>query len=320
MTRIENLIVKGKYFIPAKPEQVTNLKNILTEYMKKKYFEPEDFRNQFFQDRFLTLNFKLPIDMRESLRMKIKKFLHLMSEDEVISEIRFSELKRIRNEYPFEIKMFLSLQKVQNIDGVVIEISSIPTVYYKLSQLSKELYLDEFEYSNVWYTNSEFIKEVMSAINATPLENPKVLSEYVKTEVSKKLFTYGFTKISKLLEDGKSKIEIGQNGIGELIGVIENFLYELIKKLNKEPSQLHQPEKNIDKLKGYGYINDEVCGTIQRSLYEGIYKKLKDKDHKKEEINYFDLRLYYQITEQILDYLLDRVIRYKFKINDKNEN
>ena len=148
-------------------------------------------------------------------------------------------------------------------------------------------------------------------------KKPKVIVDYVQTEVSKKLIHHDFKKISKLLNEGKTNLELGKDSVGQLLGVIENFLFDLVSRLTDKPAQLHQPEKNIDKLEGLGYINNEICGTIQSTLYHGIYRKLKDKDHKKEEIEYFDLALYYKITENVIDYLIDRVIKYKIKTSKK---
>lgn len=314
MVLVENLVVKGKYFFPAKAEQIGALKNTLQEYLAKKMYEPEDTRDLFFQDRFLTANYRLFFGRLETpWRFKWRKALGFMTDDEVHTKLYFEKLGSKRREIPFDIKLCLSFQKVNDIDGVVIDITSIPAVYYHITQMNKNLHLDITDYSLIKHENTEFIKEIMASIHARVLSEPKLLSDYIRNEISQKLLNYKFEKVSKLLDEGKRKIEMGENSVGDLLGVIENFLVELVTRLNVKPAGLHEPEKNISKLKSAGFLNDRTEGTIQSSLFHAVYRKLKDIDHKKEEIDYFDLMLYYGITESIIDYLLDKVVKYKIK-------
>ncbi len=320
MVNVENLIVKGKYCIPGKFEHIKEIKNILTRYMSKKYYEPEDFKDIFFIDGFLTLNFRMFLGKQDiPLIYQIKKAFHLISDTEIQTQLYMNRLKNLRPEYPFEIRICLSSEKIGENQRIIINITSIPAIYYKIVQVNKNLYVDNFDYTNIAYTNTEFIKEIMGAISATPLEEPKAMSQYVKSEVSKKLLTFKFNKVAKLLEDGKSNIEIGKSGIGELLGVIENFLFELVSRISDKPAQLHQPERNIDKLKSLDYISEEIRGSLHSALFIGVYRKLKDKDHKKIEMNYYDLKLYYNIVEDIIDFLINRVSKYKIKVKNENE-
>ncbi|MDD3421029.1 MAG: hypothetical protein PHS47_01855 [Methanocellales archaeon] len=319
MVVVENLIVKGKYFIPVKVEQIGALKATLREYLDKKGYEPEDTRSLFFNDRFLTLNFRLSFgSLEEPFKLKLRKILGFLSEEEIQNKLYFKKLETTRRELPFKIDICLSLQKVNETEGIVIEIMSKPVAYYHITQhitqMNKDLYLDKTDYSLIKHENTEFIKELMASIHARCLSEPALLSSYIQTEISQKLVSYKFDKIAQLLDEGKKRLEIGENAVGNLIGVIENFLVELIKRLDIKPAGLHQPEKNIQKLKDCGFLSDKTEGTIQSSLFHSVYRKLKDIDHKKEDIDYFDLVLYYGITESIIDYLLDKVIKYKIKI------
>lgn len=327
MVVVENLIVKGKYFFVAKSERVEDLKDILQEYLVKKGYAPEGTRNLFFKDRFFTANYRLFFGkLKMPWRYKWKKAIGLLSQEDIETKIYFEELATKRKEIPFEIKISLSLQKFNGIEGITIEVMSKPVAYYQITQMNKNLYLDKIDYSLIKHENTEFIRELMASIHANCLSEPNLLSSYIQTEMSQKLRSYKFEKIASLLEEGKKKLEIGENAVGDLIGVIEIFLVELITKLNITPAGLHQPEKNISKLKEAGFLNERTEGTIQSSLFNAVYRKLKDIDHKKEDIDYFDLVLYYGITESIIDYLLDKIIKYKIRLplntpsQNKNKN
>ena len=320
MINIENVIVKGRYFVPVKFDNISSLKNTLQEYLAKKLYQPEDLRNVFFQDRFFTQNFRIFLQKPEmpwSLQIKLK--LRLLTIEEVEDKFYSQRVSNLRNEIPYEVRISLSVQSINNVDGVVIDITSIPTVFYKVSQkINTRIFLDKNDYVCIAYQNTEFIKEIMAAIHAQVITEPKLLSEYVKSEIIQKLVIYKFEKIAKLLEDGKKKMELGENAIGDLLGAIENFLFDLLNRISIQPDALHKPENNISKFKTNGFITDEIEGSLKCTLFNGIYLKLKDKDHKKEEINYLDLKLYYDIVEDIIDYLLDRVIKYKIKVKDEN--
>ena len=315
MVVVENLIVKGKYFFPAKREQVTKLKDVLQEYLAKKMYQPEDLGSLFFRDRFLTANYRLSFGKFEiPWRYRWRKSLGFLSDEKIQTKLYFEKLAKTRMEIPFEIKISLSFQKISEAEGIVIEVISKPAVYYQITQLNKSLHLDKTDYSLIKYENTEFIKELMASIQARCLSEPNTLSSYIQTEISQKLLLHKFDKIAKLWDSGQKKLEIGENAVGDLIGVIENFLVELVKRINIKPAGLHEPEKNISKLKNAGFLSEKTEGTIKSSLFHSVYRKLKDIDHKKEEIEYFDLVLYYGITESIIDYLLDKVIKYKIRL------
>ena len=319
MVIVENLIVKGKYFFPAKVDQVGNLKDTLQEYLAKKMYEPEDTRSLFFRDRFLTANYRLFFGRLDApWKYKWRKALGFLTEQEIQTKLYFNKLGSTRGEIPYDIKICLSFQKVSDVDGVVIEIMSKPVAYYQITQMNKNMHLDKTEYSLIKHENTEFIKEIMGSIHARCLSEPNLISSYIQTAISQKLLSYKFEKIAKLLDEGKKKVEVGENAVGELIGVIENFLSEIVTRVNLQPAGLHQPEKNICKLKDAGFLNEKTEGTIQSSLFHAVYRKLKDIDHKKEEIDYFDLMLYYGITESVVDYLLDKIVKYKIKTNVKS--
>ncbi|MBR9676787.1 hypothetical protein GOV04_01485 [Candidatus Woesearchaeota archaeon] len=314
--QVENIIIRGKYYFPGKFERIKDIKRIIMNYMGKKSYEPEDTRDLFSLDGFSTINFQRFLGKDDiPLKFQIKKFLRLISEDELSNNLYFERMRKLRNELPFEVQFRFTSEKKNGRDIISIKIISIPVIYYKMAQLSNKIVLSDFDHSNIVYTNIEFIKEVMDAIHAVPIEPPQAMSHYVKTKISDTLKEYKYDKIAELLEKGRSKLERGEDGIPDLLGVIENFLYLITDKVVEKPAQLHQPEKNIEKLKDAKFISNEICGSLQKSLFQGVYRILKDKDHKKEEINYFDMNLFFNITEDVIDYLLERVIKHKIKVS-----
>lgn len=315
---IENLITKGKYFVPVNQDKLGALKDTLQNYLAKKNYSPaEGVRSFFFQDNFLASNFQLDFNRpRINGFTSLKKNLSLIGDDEIYTQHYFSELAKKRKEIPFHIKILLSIQKIGEREGIVVEIMTKPVAYFLITQLNKKLHFDKNEFSLIKIENSDFIKELMGAIGAVCLEEPVLLSSaYQPASISMKLTSFGFSKVSKLLDAGRNKIEVGEPAIGELLGVIELFLHGLVERLGEKPFALHQPEKNITKLKSLGYLSNQTEGTIQSSIYHAIYRKLKDADHKKEDLNYFDLSLYFGITESVIDFLIDVTLKYKIKVN-----
>ena len=139
-------------------------------------------------DGFLTINFRMFLGKTDiPLGYKIKRAFHLLSDTEIQTNLYMDKLKNLRPEYPFEVRVCFSSEKIGDNQRIVINISSIPAVYYKIAQVNKNLYLNDFDYTNIVYTNTEFIKEIMGSISATPIEEPKAILQYIKSEVSKKL-------------------------------------------------------------------------------------------------------------------------------------
>jgi hypothetical protein len=314
MVMVENIIVKGKYFFPAKPDQIINLKRTLQEYLVKKNFMPEDMITALPQDRFLTANYKFSFgELGHSMGLKLKRHMHFISDEDANTKTYFKKLAAIRKEIPFKVKICLCVATLQNVEGIGIEITSIPVAYYHLTQINNKLHLSKEDYGKIKYENTEIIKELMASIHAQTVSEPNLLSEYIRSEILEKLISYKFNKISELLENGKKKLELGENATSDIIGVIENFLFELVERINIKPAGRDNPGKNISKLKTAGFLTDRTEGIIQSSLFNSVYGKLKDVDHKKENIDYFDQKLYFGITESIIDYLLDRVVKYRIK-------
>lgn len=323
MVYVENIIVKGKYFVPAKSEQIPALKSALQTYLAVAGYLPEVIaqgRTFFGESRFLTANYYIPLSSREvPWKLKLRRLLHLITEDAIKKEQYNIGLGSTRREVPCGIRLRFSLQTINNVDGIVIDVTSVPVAYYQISQLNRNLYLDRADYGMIKYENTEFIEEIMASIHAQTLSEPKLLSDYIKNDISEKLRVYKFTKVAECLDNGRKKLEMGEDAYDDLIGVIEIFLFDLVNRLDTTPAGRHNPEKNIDKLKRLGFLSDKTEGIVQSSLFHSVYLKLKDIQHKKEHLDYFDASLYYGITESIVDYLLETVVKYRVKYEQNEE-
>ncbi len=307
----ENFVVKGTFF-QAKPEaedfksSLDRIKSMLIESLRSKgykYFGPVS-----------SLYKYLEMEFRRWIPSEKKSFLKRRPDP---SKTYFKALENTRNDSPWTIRVYLYYGKFKGSEGVFIEITSEPAIFYKITQLQPDITIREEEYSYIVYTNKEFVGGVAKSLACVSVKEPKTLVEYIKTEVSEKLKTFNFGRIADLMENGRKQIELGktQYGLGDLRAATENFLFELINKLGEKPYPLDKPEKNIELLGSMGYLDEKPKGLITKTLYNGIYKILSDKTtHRRESVNLFDARLYFNLTEQIFDYLLDKIMKYKIKV------
>lgn len=316
----DNLIIKGTYFVHLGKEKdsmglIRTLKSIFERNLHNKGYHhvgPSDWMYNSLEMIFdmVVPNKKIPL---------LKKLF--LTEDKVEWFKYSSYLNSRRASIPWQIKIYLYPGNYREKEGVFIEITSLPSIYFKIEQLHFNSDINKEDYSRIIYENKEFVEGIAKSSALRTIFSAKPLSEIMKTNVSQKLSYFGFKKISELLEKGRGNIEKGESGTNELIGVIENFLFELVEKQNKKPSGRDKPEKNIEELKKMGFLSEKMRDSIYKSLFNGIYSKLKDEDHKKEKIfDLFDMRLYFDLTESIIDYLLERVQRYKIKMEiNKND-
>ena len=311
----ENVIVRGEYLLAVDLDNLENAKKAIQDYLFKKGYIPEDLQQFYFPDRFLCMTYILNMSAQKmGLSLKFKRWLKSLTDEEIRNQLYFKELASKRKEIPFRIKVVLSLKRINDKRGIAVEITSTPAIYYQITQLKNNIYLNKMDYSLIRHENKEFIKEIMGAISAICLSEPELLSNYIPAVVSQKLILYKFDKIAKLLDEGKQKLELGENSTSDLIGVIENFLFDLISQLEISAEGRQHPEKNIALLKDHGYLSEKVEGTIKSALFSAVYLKLKDIDHKKDYIDNIDLTVYYGITESVIDYLLEKIIKYKIKV------
>jgi len=312
MIRVENLIVEGKCFIPSSIDlkSIDGLKNLLTEFMSRAGYEPQDLTTIFFRDRFLTTSFYLISPFREiPLTLKIKKSLGLVSEEEINWRKYSNALTRTRDDVSFKVNFSIIPSKQKDREGFIIAIRSEPAILFKIRSLGKKPSLDEFDYSNIIESNRHFIEEVMRGVGAIILEKPKAIAEYTRTPTLEKLEKFGFDKIAKLLGQGRIKIERGdtEDGLTDLREALKDFISESVRRRGGEPK--NSIPKDLDTLKELGYIDKCMYEVIRNFLYEWIYSYLSAKPvHRRERINVDDAKFLFSISEEIMSYLLEKIL------------
>lgn len=315
MTLAETLIARGKYYLPVEFEKIPIVKRMLLSYLHNRNYEVLDLNQFFYESSYLTMTFHLSFEnVKPPLQMKIKQAIGMIDDLEVKTQLYFNYLRAKRIEIPFKVTITIAVDFIDNKPAITLEVISIPIAYYRITQLNKKMIIDRSDFSRIKFENIQFIKETMAAIQASPLEEPKMLSDnMLKNETINKLHHYKFEKIAKLLQEGRRKLECGEDAVSEIFGVIENFLFEVVMRLSLKPSGRENPERQISILMSKGYLSKEAGGTIQSILINGVYSKLKSIDHPKNPIDYFDLSFYYTITEDTIDYLIEKVVKYKLK-------
>ena len=315
----ENFVFKGKFFVASK--DINKIKDILIDFLQSEGFKqvkPFSFFHNYFSLTFCLQDLKISIP----LGLKIKRYFGMISEMELKTLIHFKSLSTKRDEIPYEVNISMYMGKYKDLDGIIIEITSKPVIYIKIAtQLIPEKIINKEEYSFVNVENTEFIRYVAKALHGLIIEEPKPLKLYVTTEIINNLEYFGFANTAKMIRNGKEKIELGNSdGLDDLRGAIEDFLYEIILKINETPYPLDQSEKNIQKLKNRGYINDDIKILIESILHKGIYRFLSNvRSHPRKEVDLFTSRLCFDATEDVINNLMERVIHYKLKTSNFSE-
>jgi len=325
----ENFVVKGKFMV-IRPENIetrkllNKIKDIIIENLLSKgyiYKGPISFMYNYFELEFL---FDQTLEM--PLHYKLLKLLPIYDENKYKIECYLKDLERKREDIPWRIKIYLYLGEFRGKNGIILEIISEPAIFYQIVQLGRNPNISRNKYSYIIYTNSEFIEGVAKSIHAITIENPKPLSHYIKTNVSTKLKEFGFLEEAKLIEKGRSRIEIGdiENGLMDLRNAMERFFFNIIKKTGFEPAHKYKIKKNIEKLENLGYLSGEIKGFIIK-MTDHLYSILSEQPaHEREPVkkqhNLFDARLFFDLIENIFDYLIEKIIRYNIRNHQKEHH
>lgn len=312
--RAENYIIKGTFFRSKIKEQYVGNALSDIQIIIKGYFISKGYKDTspfFLGIKYLEQEFHLAQTPKIS---KIKK-LFGQGEKTQATKQYFNNLKKTRQDLPGEIKVHVYPGRYNETDGFFVDIISKPIKYLKITQLNESPEISQSEYSFIMNENIEFLNSFAKANSCSIVKEPLPISIFIKTEISDKLRRYGFVKIAEFLEKTNEKLEIGKSveAVDELVRAIENFLVDLIANLKETPKGLHQPEKNIQLLKDKSYINNEMQGVVYGVLYNNAYLPLKNHEHLGKDFDLFDLRYIYELAEQSIDYLLEKVWRYKVK-------
>lgn len=310
----ENIVVKGEFFQTVREkdsvEQFKSIKRRLIDYFSSKgymHYSPDSYS---FLYHYAELEFWISIPHKQK---KQSWFPSKKSQIPSYSDI----LKKTRNSVPWCVKVYIFPEKRKDYNILKVEIITEPAFFYKVDQnIIENCPLNQDDYSFIIYKNKEFIEGVSKANLLSTINPPKVLNEYIQTEVSRKIRNYGFTRVSEILEKGRNEVEFGksENGLLDLRSALEIFLFKLIEELGEIPHSQDKVKANIDKLSSLGYFDNGAQSLLTKIMYSGIYNFLSDgPNHKRKTMNLFDSRLCFNITEQFFDYCLDKIIIYKSK-------
>lgn len=311
MTRVENLIVEGKCFIPMDDQkQYVRLKETIAELMNIKGFKTTDTNLYIDHNKFLSMSFATTmLNLENSFSLKIKRLLGLVNENRILFEKHQNGLKNTRNDIPFMITFNIIPDILKNQNGFYVQIRSEPAILFQMRQLNWRPTIDEFMYSNIVETNRQFINEIMFSMSGTIIEKPKALAEIFQTPFIDVLRNLGFKKISTLLKQGSLKLERGdiEDGLTDLRSALEQFFKEMVERINEKPTS--NIPNNLDILKKNGYIDEHLHSIIKNTLYEWIYRHISNKSvHKREKINIYEAKLIFSISELIMNYLIEKVV------------
>jgi len=312
MVRAENLIVKSKCFIATRPDSknILNLKDVITSLMVREGYKPKDPRALIFQDRFLATSFYVNLPYRKPpLNLRIKKVLGLISDEQLEGQVYIEALRRIRDDIPFKVSFSLIPSEIKDKKGILINIRSEPAILFKVRSLGLKLFSDELSYSVIVSTNKYFIEEIIRALGAIVIEEPRAVSEYIKIPVIDKLERFGFENVAELLKRGKIKIERGdtEDGLTDLREALNKLVSELVRKKGQKPT--NKLPKDLKTLKEMRLLNEPMYTVVRRYLYDWIYSYLSAKPvHQRERIDYDDANFLFSISEEIVNYLIDKII------------
>ena len=227
MYRVENFIVEGQGFFALKPdrENFENLKKLVIEFMLNEGFRI--ITNPFFGTRFHSIRFRVNPRgdiYRLPLFIRIRKFLQLISEQEINQHLHFKELDSTRDDLPYEVSFGIVPSK--DMEGLIINIKSEPCILFKMRQfVGYRPVLDEFDRSNIIDVNKSFLKNIFVGLGAVILINPQAQVEVIRTPIIDKLEKFGFNDVSNLLIKGKSKVEMGniEDGLTDLRSSMESL-------------------------------------------------------------------------------------------------
>ena len=323
---LKNLIVKGKYFQytgePANLEKQKNhfnqIKTAIRDYITSNGYDelfPHTFHN------FASMDFNAIIIRPEKKEnQSFFSFMHKDAKD--IKNYYLEQLKNTKESAVWRLNVCCNPRDLDGRKVIFVEITSEPAIIYKFQQLNERASLDQDKIDLIIYENQEFISRLAAANLLNTLDPPKPIGSSVKTDVTIKLRAFNFNKIADFLEKGRQEVEDGQseNGLVTLRSALELFFVEILMRKGIEPAPQKNVNKNIDKLLGLGFIDSSTHNNLIKLAYNGLYINLSTVTHDRIPRDYFDSRFYFNLTEEIFDYVLERVIKLNLQTTTIDKN
>lgn len=312
MVKAENLVLEAKYFVSGNMtiEYANQIKKLITQIMVERAYSPKSELNPFNQSKYLSITFNRELPQISShYKDRFQKEIGLLNEDAFYWKKYQKSLNSTRDDVPLFVTFNLLFQQHNGQNGIVIAVRSEPTILTKMRSLGLRPKIDDFDYSTIIDTGSQFIKEVMACFGALEIEEPRTLSRVVFTPTLEKLDKYGFVAVTRLMREGQVKIQKGntEDGLTDLREAISVFVAELVKRADKKP--VGGVSKNLDLLKELGYIDHWSHDLIDKNLNDWIYRYLSAKPvHGRERLSSIDAEFVYRITEDILSHLSEKIV------------
>lgn len=299
--QVDNFITEGTCLIKDSStiERIDKLKEIIKKFMHVQNYLCQDIENS------NSLKFILRTISREeemSLNSR-KRFLGKKNLQDARSKKHMQNIRLLRDDLPYIIRIFFSIEK----KDVIVKIISEPMVLQKIRQLSISPPTDAFKISDIVSNNKIHIEEIFSIIGGKIIENPKTRLMKLKDKTIKRLNILGLKEISKLLIEGKEKIENGNftDGLSDLRSSWEKFIKKIIIKTGRSP--VNKVKKNLQMLKDNGRITTNSYDVAY--ITQHIYSYLSDKPvHNRIGTNITDAKFLFSLIEISMDFILDKVI------------
>lgn len=176
--RISNFIVEGKCFIPFqfRDKQYDELLLRIHKYFYDIGYDELVPQNPLYYSFQQTFEKYTPDEPH--LRLKVKKFLRLISQRKYNQEIYYLALKQYSNEVPIHISYSIYSAKKRNVAGSIMKIRIEPAIIYKKKQLNSSLTVDESTYKDIIDLAANYIYEFVDEFGFEIIEKPCATNEY----------------------------------------------------------------------------------------------------------------------------------------------
>jgi len=177
-----NFIVCAKFWFKVDKFEgkfLSQINNIISEYMSKEGFETEDYREillgqpLFVMTFYAKLHYKTP-----TLTMRFQKLIGFKTQEEIDNMLYFDVLRNTMEEYPAKVTFIITHQNIKNdVNGYIINIETEPIIVSKIRRLYYKPKLDQTKYNNIIEYQKAFIKRIMACWGGGSfLEEPHVIN------------------------------------------------------------------------------------------------------------------------------------------------
>ncbi|MDD3160185.1 MAG: hypothetical protein PHQ98_04410 [Candidatus ainarchaeum sp.] len=311
--RAENFIFNAHFFVYS--PDIDLIRNSLQEYLQINGFIKT---NSSFNFNFLCLEFSIS-DLYLTQFSKSGSILAkfgLVKESEIQQKNYFKLLKYKRIEAPINLKLIIHGGKYNEKSGLIVEVISECAAYYQISQLNLFQNISEDQYSFIVVENKKFIHGICGAVGGKFILMPQPMELILQTNFIQELKKFGFLKVADLLIEGKIKIEKGNSdGLDDLRGAIDNFLFEIVTYLKDAPDQLNKASSNLKKICAAGYFDENQKILIEKALISSAHTFLSNTTiHSRNDVDLITSRFLFDEVEKCFELILNKVVKYKMKV------